>query len=82
LLTPADENAVDLLVAATSAGATGAAVHAEREKLLRDLVKEAKRARRGHKWAKAHDTWAAILKLRPGDDAATKGLKEAAKKTK
>ena len=49
---------------------------------LRDLVKEAKHAQRGRKWAKARDAWAAVLKLRPGDDAATKGMQEAKKKAK
>ena len=82
LVTPAGTSAVDLLLAATSAGATGAAVQTEREKLLRDLAKEAKRAQRGRKWARARDAWAAVLKLRPGDDAATRGLREVGKKAK
>jgi hypothetical protein len=79
---PAGASAVDLLLAATSAGATGKAVETERDKLIRDLLKDAKKHQRGRKWAKERDTWAAVLKLRPGDDAATKGLGEATKKAK
>jgi 3-oxoacyl-ACP reductase-like protein len=82
LVAPAGTSAVDLLLAATSAGATGAAVNTERDKLLRDLVKDARHAQRGRKWGRARDAWAAVLKLRPGDDAATKGLAEATKKAK
>jgi hypothetical protein len=82
LVAPAGSSAVDLLLAATSAGATGAGVSTEREKLLRDLVKDAKAAQRGRKWARARDAWAAVLKLRPGDDAATRGLEEAKQKAK
>jgi L-alanine-DL-glutamate epimerase-like enolase superfamily enzyme len=82
LVAPPGRSAVDLLLAATAAGATGRTVAQERGKLVRDLVRAAKHAQRGRKWAHARDAWNGVLKLRPGDAAASKGLHRAEAKLK